>query len=92
MHDINIPFLRVMDRFLHRNSGCGTSSAPSRTAFNLKSIVYNFISDIEADSPVTVVDTEKADMKTKTHFPLTQTSKPKWLPATPFGISDHPHS
>ena len=70
--------------------GGGTSSTSSRTAF--KSIVYKFISDIKADSPATVVDTEKADMKTKTHFSPTQTSKPKWLPATPFGISDHPHS
>ena len=40
--------------------GGGSSSTSSRTAF--KSIVYKFISDIKADSPVTVVDTEKAGM------------------------------
>jgi hypothetical protein len=55
-------------------------------------IFYETISDIKSDASATVVDAEKADMKTKTHFSLTQTSKPKWLPATPFGISDHPHS
>ena len=46
--------------------GGGTSSTSSRTAF--KSIVYKFISDIKADSPVTVVDTEKADMVPKLLF------------------------
>ena len=55
-------------------------------------IFYEPISKVKADSSPAVVDAEKADMKTKTHFSLTQTSKPKWLPATPFGISDHPHS
>jgi hypothetical protein len=55
-------------------------------------IFYEPISKVKPDSSSAVVDTEKADMKTKTHFSLTQTSKPKWLPATPFGISDHPHS
>ena len=55
-------------------------------------IFYEPISKVKADSSPAVVDAEKADMKTKTHFSLAQTSKPKWLPATPFGISDHPHS
>jgi hypothetical protein len=90
---------RATSSALHTGTASTTCSKPVGVArfgvsdhHSFELIFYETISDIKSDASATVVDAEKADMKTKTHFSLTQTSKPKWLPATPFGISDHPHS